>query len=80
MITNSLQAELFSLRRRPGVWVLSGVWAFQIVFFAYIVFAIVYATQRDTVPADEADTMLSQLLPAGVDHRCWLRCRCTAAP
>ncbi|MBB6350117.1 ABC transporter permease [Nonomuraea muscovyensis] len=69
MIAHSLRAELFGLRRRPSMWILGGFWAFQIVFFAYAVFFVVYSVQGDSMTAAQAESALRQLLPASVHHK-----------
>lgn len=56
-----VNAEWFALRRRTGVQVLVGVWALQVIAFAYLVLFIVY---RSTAKTTASTALLTGLLPA----------------
>lgn len=58
-----LRAELVSLRRRPGMLVLTAVWAVEVVAFAYV---LLYVISRSSEPAsaEDAERLLGFLLPA----------------
>lgn len=60
-----VNAEWFALRRRVGVQVLVGVWALQVIVFAYLVLFIVYRSTAKTLPPTAAAHALAALLPAG---------------
>ncbi|WP_086818949.1 ABC transporter permease [Allokutzneria sp. NRRL B-24872] len=68
MITNNLRAELFALRRRPGVLAMAGMWSTQVVVFAYLVPYIVYLTQGSAMAPAVAADMISGLLPEGAHY------------
>lgn len=69
MLVRSLRAELFALRRRPGVWILGGVWALQVIVFAYVVFYVVHRVQGPDMAPGQADGLLRQLLPESVGFK-----------
>jgi ABC-type transport system involved in multi-copper enzyme maturation permease subunit len=68
MVFRVLRAELFALRRRPAVWVLSAVWAVQIVCFAYLVSYLVWRNLHTEMSPSDAAAMHADLMPASVDH------------
>ncbi|MFB9904880.1 ABC transporter permease [Allokutzneria oryzae] len=68
MITDNLRAELFALRRRPGVLAMAGMWSTQVVVFAYLVPYVVYLTQGSAMAPAMAADLLSGLLPEGAHY------------
>lgn len=66
-LPHQLGAELFALRRRPGLWALAAVWAAEILVFAYAVIYAVWLGTASSLPAGEAASLLESVLPAGLD-------------
>lgn len=61
--TDLVRAELFGLRRRPGVLLMSSIWALQVIVFAYTVLYIVYRTSGAELPPGDADQLITAVLP-----------------
>jgi ABC-type transport system involved in multi-copper enzyme maturation permease subunit len=68
MTADVLRAELFGLRRRPGVWILTAVWSAQIIVFAYLVAYLVYRFVPELTP-EQAQQMRTSLLPASIGNQ-----------
>ncbi|WP_069813266.1 ABC transporter permease [Streptomyces sp. TP-A0874] len=62
-MTGCLRAELLSIRKRPGVWIVGGAWALLAVTFGMLVPYIVYLSLKGSGSADDPEDLVTGLLP-----------------